>query len=58
MRFAVMGTGAVGGYFGALLARAGHNVTFIARGDHLRAIQKNGLSVLGPRGDLSARDVK
>ena len=42
MRVAVMGTGGVGGYFGGLLARAGHDVTFVARGAHLAAIQRNG----------------
>ena len=40
-----MGAGAVGGYFGAVLARAGHNVTFIARGEHLDAIRTGGLRV-------------
>jgi 2-dehydropantoate 2-reductase len=45
MRIAVMGTGGVGGYFGGLLARAGHDVTFIARGAHLTAIQQHGLRV-------------
>ena len=45
MNIAVMGAGGVGGYFGGLLARAGHNVTFIARGPHLYAIQRNGLRV-------------
>src|SRR3989442_15624760 len=45
MRIAVMGTGGVGGYFGALLARAGHEVTFVARGAHLAAIQEHGLRV-------------
>ncbi|MDA1127913.1 MAG: ketopantoate reductase family protein [Chloroflexi bacterium] len=45
MKVAVMGTGGVGGYFGGLLARAEHEVTFIARGAHLKAIKKNGLRV-------------
>jgi 2-dehydropantoate 2-reductase len=45
MRIAVMGTGGVGGYFGALLARAGHEVTFVARGAHLAAIQEHGLRI-------------
>lgn len=45
MRIAVMGTGGTGGYFGGLLARAGEDVTFIARGDHLGAIRKNGLAI-------------
>lgn len=42
MKIAVMGTGGVGGYFGGLLARAGHDVTFVARGSHLEAIRRNG----------------
>ena len=45
MRIAVMGTGGTGGYFGGLLSRAGEEVTFVARGAHLEAIRKNGLSV-------------
>jgi 2-dehydropantoate 2-reductase len=40
-----MGTGGTGGYFGGLLARAGEEVTFIARGAHLEAIRKNGLAI-------------
>ena len=42
MKIAVMGTGGVGGYFGGLLSRAGHDLTFIARGAHLAAIRQNG----------------
>ena len=45
MRIAIMGTGGTGGYFGGLLARAGEEVAFIARGAHLEAIRKNGLAV-------------
>lgn len=45
MRFAIMGSGAVGGYYGAKLVRAGHDVTFIARGGHLAAIRDRGLHV-------------
>ena len=45
MNVVVMGAGGVGGYFGALLARAGHRVTVIARGAHLDAVQKEGLRV-------------
>ncbi len=45
MKIAVMGTGGVGGYFGGLLARAGHDVTFVARGPHLDAILAHGLRV-------------
>jgi 2-dehydropantoate 2-reductase len=45
MRFAIVGSGAVGGYFGAKLARSGQDVTFIARGKHLDAIRSEGLRV-------------
>src|SRR5262249_42376083 len=45
MRFAILGSGAVGGYYGARLARAGHDVTFIARGAHLAAIREHGLQI-------------
>src|SRR5688572_12243798 len=45
MRFAIVGSGAVGGYFGAKLARHGQDVTFIARGAHLAAIRERGLQV-------------
>jgi 2-dehydropantoate 2-reductase len=45
MRIAVMGTGGIGGYYGGLLARAGNEVTCIARGEHLRAIRQAGLVV-------------
>jgi 2-dehydropantoate 2-reductase len=52
MKIAVMGTGGVGGYYGALLARSGQDVTFIARGEHLRAIQKDGLRIKSVHGDF------
>ncbi len=42
MRVAVMGAGGLGGYFGGLLARAGHGVTFVARGAHLEAMRRQG----------------
>ena len=45
MRIAVLGSGAVGGYYGARLARAGHDVAFIARGAHLAAIRERGLQI-------------
>ena len=45
MRVTVMGSGGTGGYFGGLLARSGEDVTFIARGAHLAAIRKSGLTV-------------
>jgi len=52
MRITVMGTGGVGGYFGARLAKAGHDVTFVARGQQLAALREQGLRVESPRGDL------
>lgn len=56
MRFAVLGSGAVGGYYGAKLARAGHDVTFIARGAHLAAIRERGLQIRSPMvGDFVVR---
>ena len=48
MKFAVMGTGGTGGYFGGLLARSGEDVTFIARGAHLEALRTQGLQVKSP----------
>ena len=51
MRIAVVGAGGVGGGFGAALAKAGADVTFIARGAHLAAMKCVGLKVTGPRGD-------
>lgn len=45
MKVLVMGSGAVGGYFGAALRRAGHDVVFIARGDHLKSMARSGLRV-------------
>ena len=51
MRIAVVGAGGVGGGFGAALAKAGADVTFIARGAHLAAMKSEGLKVKSPRGD-------
>jgi 2-dehydropantoate 2-reductase len=45
MRIAVMGTGAVGGYFGGMLAKAGHSVSFIARDRQAKAIAAGGLNI-------------
>ena len=53
MRIAVFGAGGVGGYFGGLLAHTGHEVTFIARGEHLRALQTTGLKVKSVNGDFA-----
>ena len=55
MRIAILGSGAVGGFYGALLARAGHDVAFVARGAHLDAIRAHGLRVRGAVGDFAAR---
>lgn len=52
MRIAVMGAGGVGGYFGARLARAGHEVAFVARGRHLAAMRERGLAVRSANGDI------
>ena len=52
MRIAVFGTGGVGGYFGGRLGRAGEDVVFIARGEHLRAIRTKGLRVDSTDGDF------
>ena len=52
MKVAIFGAGGVGGYFGGKLAQAGENVTFIARGEHLKVIQQNGLKVSSINGDF------
>ena len=58
MRIVVMGTGGIGGYFGARLAQGGSEVTFIARGAHLQAIRENGLRVASALGDLHLSNPK
>ncbi len=57
MRIAVMGTGGVGGYFGARLVQGGHDVAFIARGRQLAALRANGLRVRSPLGDVHLPEV-
>ena len=52
MRIAIFGAGGAGGYFGAQLARAGEDVIFIARGEHLQAICTHGLRVETPKGEI------
>ncbi|NOZ41807.1 MAG: 2-dehydropantoate 2-reductase [Alphaproteobacteria bacterium] len=52
MRIAIMGSGGIGGFLGAKLATAGHEVIFIARGRHLQAIKSNGLKLLSTEGDI------
>jgi 2-dehydropantoate 2-reductase len=56
VRIAVMGAGAVGGYFGARLAATSNEVAFIARGPHLGALLRDGLAVESYQGNLSIRD--
>jgi 2-dehydropantoate 2-reductase len=52
MKILVIGAGGVGGYFGAVLAKAGNEVTFLARGRHLTAIETSGLKITSPNGDF------
>jgi 2-dehydropantoate 2-reductase len=58
MRIAIMAAGAVGGYFGARLAAAGEDVSFIARGAHLAAIKAQGLRVESPLGNVHIENAK
>jgi len=55
MRIAAMGAGGVGGYFGARLQQAGHEVAFFARGKHLAALKENGLTLKSPLGAAQLR---
>jgi 2-dehydropantoate 2-reductase len=55
MRIAVVGTGGIGGSYGASLAKAGADVTFVARGAHLAAMRENGLRIEGDRGETHIR---
>ena len=55
MRIVILGAGAVGGFYGALLSRSGCDVRFLARGAHLAAIRDYGLRVVGPLGDFTVR---
>jgi|SRR3984893_2452743 len=57
MRIAVMAAGAVGGYFGARLAAAGHDVAFIARGAHRDAMRREGLRIESSLGGLHLEDL-
>ena len=57
MRMAMMAAGAVGGYFGARIANAGHDVTFIARGAHLNALRQDGLRLESQLGSLHLKSV-
>ena len=55
MRFLIAGAGAIGGYIGALMARAGQDVTLYARGPHLRSMREHGLRILSSGGDFEVR---
>ena len=58
MRFAIVGAGGVGGYFGGLLASSGEDVTFVARGAHLEAIRRDGLRVESVHGNFTVFPAK
>lgn len=58
MKIAVMGSGGVGGYFGARLAKAGCEVSFVARGAHLAALREQGLKIESPLGDIHLPKVR
>ncbi len=58
MRIGIVGTGGVGGYFGARLAAAGESVAFLARGSHLTAMRRDGLKVKSARGDVTIHPVE
>ena len=58
MKIAIIGTGGVGGYFGARLAKAGFNVIFLARGAHLKALKNNGIYIKSIDGDFKINPVK
>ena len=53
MRIAVIGTGGVGGYFGGRLAQSGHEVAFLARGEHLAAMRERGLAIESGSGNAT-----
>lgn len=57
MKIAIIGTGGVGGYFGGRLALSGNEVTFIARGEHLQKIKKDGLFIKGISGNFHVQPV-
>jgi 2-dehydropantoate 2-reductase len=58
MRIVVVGAGGIGGPYGAALAKAGAEVTFVARGAHLAAIRENGLRIEGDRGETHIRPAR
>lgn len=58
MKIYIVGSGGIGGYFGSLLAKAGLDVTFIARGENYKAIKKNGLIVKSVNGDFEIKSAQ
>ncbi len=58
MKIAIIGTGGVGGYFGGKIANAGYDVTFVARGEHLKAIREKGLKIKSIAGNFNVRKAK
>jgi 2-dehydropantoate 2-reductase len=58
MKIAVVGAGGVGGFFGGLLARSGADVTFLARGEHLRAMREHGLRVEAAAGAFTVHPAR
>ena len=58
MKIYIVGSGGVGGYFGGMLAKAGNNVTFVARGKHYQAIKERGLVVKSVAGDFEVKPVQ
>jgi 2-dehydropantoate 2-reductase len=57
MKIAIIGSGGVGGYFGAKLAKAGYEVSFLARGQHLKAIKNNGLKIKSIEGNFEVNNL-
>ncbi len=58
MRITVFGAGGVGGFYGARLQSAGHDVSFVARGSQLAALRERGLEIASPTGNLSLGTVR
>ncbi|RTM14807.1 MAG: 2-dehydropantoate 2-reductase, partial [Bradyrhizobiaceae bacterium] len=55
MRVLVIGAGALGGYYGACLVRAGRDVTFLVRENRAGLLRRNGLQVVSPHGDFAVQ---
>lgn len=55
MRILIVGAGSTGGFFGAKLAKAGRDVTFLVRPGRLSQLEQHGLSVISPAGDIEIK---